>query len=317
MATAAAAPTTAVAVTQHPERSSIRHVVPSSTSPPGSSPSSVSTGHAGLGQALHSAKGPDRNPISTNQQARELGPNPSLSSSSSSARHNSGIGPAATQQQTPADSFSHEGRTASPTANYRQIGHQGSLPTSKIFSGGIFAAALDKTQAALSSLHLSSSRSIRQRASVSTLGRVPSAAASALSVSDFEREARYRASNNASPVSTAASIFTVDATDAAPVQDLPSQPYSETDPNRPPPIRLPRNDNKMHQTSSRLLRMTDDDRPFSKVCNGLWFVVLGSFFFFFFLFFLQISAWSMLQLHRSIYAVPGRCLSGGGDIYPV
>lgn len=45
----------------------------------------------------------------------------------------------------------------------------------------------------------------------------------------------------------------------------PSKPYSETDPTRPLPIHVSRLDEKMHQTSSRLLRMTDDDRPFTKV----------------------------------------------------
>lgn len=49
------------------------------------------------------------------------------------------------------------------------------------------------------------------------------------------------------------------------LKDPPSQPYSKTDPTRPPPIHVTRQDNKMHQTSSRLLRMTDDDRPFTKV----------------------------------------------------
>jgi hypothetical protein len=49
--------------------------------------------------------------------------------------------------------------------------------------------------------------------------------------------------------------------------DPPSRPYAEADPNRPLPILLPRFDNKMHQTSSRLLRMTDDDRPFTRVCT--------------------------------------------------
>jgi hypothetical protein len=50
----------------------------------------------------------------------------------------------------------------------------------------------------------------------------------------------------------------------------PSTPYSETDPSLPEPTRLPGPDNKMHQTSSRLLRMTDDDRPFTRVsaCDG-------------------------------------------------
>lgn len=45
----------------------------------------------------------------------------------------------------------------------------------------------------------------------------------------------------------------------------PSQPYSTTDRNQPPPVLLLNSESKMHQTSSRLLRMTDDDRPFTRV----------------------------------------------------
>jgi hypothetical protein len=49
--------------------------------------------------------------------------------------------------------------------------------------------------------------------------------------------------------------------------DPPSQAYSNTATDTPAPIQLPRSDhsNKMHQTSSRLLRMTSDDRPFTRV----------------------------------------------------
>jgi hypothetical protein len=49
--------------------------------------------------------------------------------------------------------------------------------------------------------------------------------------------------------------------------DPPSQSYDTTDTNTPSPINFvpPSNYNKMHQTSSRLLRMTDDERPFTRV----------------------------------------------------
>ena len=49
--------------------------------------------------------------------------------------------------------------------------------------------------------------------------------------------------------------------------DPPSQSYDTTDTNTPTPINFvpPSNHNKMHQTSSRLLRMTDDERPFTRV----------------------------------------------------
>jgi GTPase-activating protein SST2 len=46
--------------------------------------------------------------------------------------------------------------------------------------------------------------------------------------------------------------------------DPPSQPYDDTDTTQPKPI-LQNHSNKMHQTSSRLLRMTDDERPFTRV----------------------------------------------------
>jgi hypothetical protein len=53
--------------------------------------------------------------------------------------------------------------------------------------------------------------------------------------------------------------------------DPPSQAYSNTATDTPAPIvlRAPGNYNKMHQTSSRLLRMTSDDRPFTRV-GYLW-----------------------------------------------
>lgn len=54
------------------------------------------------------------------------------------------------------------------------------------------------------------------------------------------------------------------------------RPYEQNDPNNPQPIRLPRIDNKMHQTSSRLLRMTDDDRPFTKDFKDLFATLIVS-----------------------------------------
>lgn len=58
--------------------------------------------------------------------------------------------------------------------------------------------------------------------------------------------------------------------------DPPSKPYTETDPSFPKPIRAPRYDSKMHQTSSRLLRMTDDDRPFTKDFKDLFATLIVS-----------------------------------------
>lgn len=57
----------------------------------------------------------------------------------------------------------------------------------------------------------------------------------------------------------------------------PSQSYDDTDTNTPSPIKFvpPNSYNKMHQTSSRLLRMTDDERPFTRVgCTWPLYTVL-------------------------------------------
>ncbi|KAK4165874.1 putative developmental regulator flbA [Cladorrhinum sp. PSN259] len=60
-------------------------------------------------------------------------------------------------------------------------------------------------------------------------------------------------------------------------KDPPSQPYSETDPSHPEPTHVGRSENsKMHQTSSRLLRMTDDDRPFTKDFKDLFATLIVS-----------------------------------------
>jgi hypothetical protein len=51
----------------------------------------------------------------------------------------------------------------------------------------------------------------------------------------------------------------------------PSRSYESSDSNTPTPTTVAPSGayNKMHQTSSRLLRMTDDERPFTRVCNPL------------------------------------------------
>ncbi|KAM5349345.1 hypothetical protein ACJ41O_005850 [Fusarium nematophilum] len=53
------------------------------------------------------------------------------------------------------------------------------------------------------------------------------------------------------------------ATQAPSANHPPSQAYMATDPNHPP-TKYPATANNMHQTSSRLLRMTDNDRPFTR-----------------------------------------------------
>ncbi|KAK6220405.1 developmental regulator flba [Colletotrichum tabaci] len=150
-------------------------------------------------------------------------------------------------------------------------------------SGGLFGfatAAIDKTQSALAAF--SSDPSIRQRASNSALGRAsftPDSASdySAASQGSTDKYPRYSSpSNYSSSSSTLNQLEGKYPSQVSLVQDLPSQPYTETDPNRPLPYRLPSIESKMHQTSSRLLRMTDDDRPFTKDFKDLFSTLIVS-----------------------------------------
>lgn len=126
--------------------------------------------------------------------------------------------------------------------------------------GGLFAfaaAAIDKTLAGISEPR------VRPRQSLSRLSIGPDS-----NLSNGQRSpSKVPRNRTSSSAFTSPSALPGDGKLPAPtlLRDPPSQPYSETDPTRPPPILLPRVDSKMHQTSSRLLRMTDDDRPFTKV----------------------------------------------------
>ncbi|KAF4826355.1 Developmental regulator flbA [Colletotrichum tropicale] len=168
--------------------------------------------------------------------------------------------------------------------HYRSHHHSPSISSLQKLqrSGGLFgfaAAAFDKTQSALATF--SSDQSVRQRASSSALGRAsftPDSASDAASIGPTDKYPRYRSPSNYS----SSSISTLNHPEGkypsqlSLVQDPPSQPYSETDPNRPLPIRLPNIESKMHQTSSRLLRMTDDDRPFTKDFKDLFSTLIVS-----------------------------------------
>lgn len=115
------------------------------------------------------------------------------------------------------------------------------------------AAAFDKTQSRLANI---SDPTVRPRHSLARLSLAPGSLPSS-EPSSPNRKSLFRSSSNQS-------LSSIQAAEAkVPL----SQPYSETDPNTPPPIKVSPRDNKMHQTSSRLLRMTDDERPFTKVCT--------------------------------------------------
>lgn len=141
--------------------------------------------------------------------------------------------------------------------------------------GGLFAfaaAAIDRTQSAIATISDSTVRHQRSLSRLSSTGdasshsSIPSAESSSP-----DKTSRYRPSSTLSN-SSSSTLLSPQlpgqrfSSQTSLVQEPQfSQPYSKTDPNQPPPVLLPRVDNKMHQTSSRLLRMTDDDRPFTKV----------------------------------------------------
>ena len=155
---------------------------------------------------------------------------------------------------------------SSPSVTSASVSTLSSSPPAAQRSTGIFAlavSALDKTLAGISEPR------VRSRQSLSRISIGPdSALASVIALPSPDRPSpRTRNSSSYSSASNDGSGSRPAAgSHSLPVlKDPPSQRYTETDPTRPPPVLVPRLDNKMHQTSSRLLRMTDDDRPFTKV----------------------------------------------------
>ncbi|KAH7031260.1 regulator of G protein signaling domain-containing protein [Microdochium trichocladiopsis] len=168
--------------------------------------------------------------------------------------------PAPTQRSHP-DAVPTKGKPSSTWTNSRR-------PASQKPSGirAIAAAAFDKTIANISEPGLG------RRSSSTTLRRlslVPEPSVSPASEQDKERS-RSRNSTRLPgpyPLSRRSSLVSP--------KDPISTPYLETDPSRPPPIIISP-ENKMHQTSSRLLRMTDDERPFTKDFKDLYSTLIVS-----------------------------------------
>lgn len=168
---------------------------------------------------------------------------------------------------TPRSSLSD--RSADPSASQR---HSSTSSAGSVFnksqrsSNSFFnraAAALDRTQSAFASL---SDPVIRPRQSTSALARLSLTPATPPS------------SEPPSPEKT--TVFGVSSTpfhepgsradarqppDPAPPKASSARPVAEPQARLPAQARPAVSDSKMHQTSSRLLRMTDDDRPFTRV----------------------------------------------------
>ncbi|KAK7427437.1 hypothetical protein QQZ08_006043 [Neonectria magnoliae] len=136
------------------------------------------------------------------------------------------------------------------------------------------AAALDRTQNAIATI---SEPSIRPRPSNSTLSRLsllPTSNSSS-EPSSPDRKHRLKSASNQSLLSSA-NLDGALASQGSANHPL-SQPYATADPNQPPPFKAPpATANKMHQTSSRLLRMTDDDRPFTRDFKDLFSTLVVS-----------------------------------------
>ncbi|KAI0905664.1 RGS-domain-containing protein [Ustulina deusta] len=139
----------------------------------------------------------------------------------------------------------------------------------------IAAAALDRTIATRAEPLLRNLQS-------STLDRLSVALESPTGseVTTPDRSSRGRIPTGVSPTSSTL-VLPSPSTDAqrssqASSKDPISTPYSATDASQPPPILLSGLENKMHQTSSRLLRMTDDDRPFTRDFKDLFSTLIVS-----------------------------------------
>lgn len=162
--------------------------------------------------------------------------------------------------------------------SYRNRQSTFSTTSSKHSRGGIFnfaALARDKTNSAIASL---SEPSLRSRPSSGSLYRSAqsSSGPEALNNTDGAKSAESRGSirNNtnsprarSTPPQRHTRTDTVGSTVSLLETDPPSQAYSNTASDTKPPITfVPQTTyNKMHQTSSRLLRMTSDERPFTRV----------------------------------------------------
>lgn len=175
---------------------------------------------------------------------------------------------------TPRSSISEQSTVAPTHVTTYSHGHRHTISISRLnqqrsSSGGILAlaaAAFDRTQNAISAI---AEPTIRPRQSSGTLSRLSllTSPSPSSEPSSPEKHSRLRSTSSQSLLA-GANLDSKIASQSGPasLNHPPSRPYTSTDPNLPPPVKSP-STNKMHQTSSRLLRMTDDDRPFTKVCT--------------------------------------------------
>jgi GTPase-activating protein SST2 len=224
---------------------------------------------------------------STSTQNLDSTPIPTLAAQEATVRipPSAGPGPTITPNSPSSSSLTSPNRLVN---NYKHRQSAPSTASSKQSRAGLlnFAAlAREKTSSAIASF---SEPALRNRPSSNSLYR--SAQSSPTSTSPSPITPSRSAEPQASPQETSESS-SLNSTSTAPSSQTsadtasassgqrqslletnpPSQAYSNTATDTPTPITfLPSaNYNKMHQTSSRLLRMTSDDRPFTRVgANG-------------------------------------------------
>jgi hypothetical protein len=167
-----------------------------------------------------------------------------------------------------------------------------SLTSNKANRSGIFGLAQlarDKTTSAIASFteppirsrHSSSNLARQQSSSNIVAPPLPTAPAATAST---EKTHNHKTSGASETLRASRSNLSLDATrrsqNSTPVNnprasllntDPPSSSYDSADSTQPKPI--VQNTSKMHQTSSRLLRMTDDERPFTRVCLHMRFAL--------------------------------------------
>ncbi|KAI1081611.1 RGS-domain-containing protein [Whalleya microplaca] len=204
--------------------------------------------------------------------------NASSSSTSSTAGSKSADSRVPVRQPTDGPIASQNTHATTTTSNFRQ--HQLTPSVSSTSknpkSGGLLAFAA----AAIANI---SEPTVRNRPSSTSLGRLSvvldSPTSSEQSGSDKSSRIRSFSSNSSTPSTPILSspLSERQRVNQVSLKDPISKPYCDTDPTRPPPVLLRNPEkNKMHQTSSRLLRMTNDDRPFTRDFKDLFSTLIVS-----------------------------------------
>jgi len=182
-------------------------------------------------------------------------------------------------------------RSASQAAPTKQRAQSAAPRTNRAGLFSLAAFARDRTSSAIATLTQDPTATIRQRPSSTNLSRqsvspgsqhfsLKGGAASSLDEPNTHQHLRpelFRGPSSGLSQATTLRSVPSNISDSSHRQSSlletnpPSQPYEDTDANTPSPTPIAPQDNhnKMHQTSSRLLRMTDDERPFTRVCDPL------------------------------------------------